>query len=189
MVIKTFLIHLARSFVRSFIHSPCSEVCAARPPGGAASARNLGGAVRHRRPQRTAHFRFRSGAAAAAMSDSESEEEADGGRAEPFSLAGFLFGNINEAGQLEGDSVLDKVARPPAVPRRTGPRGGLTGAVGAVRGLPAPGGAGEAEEPPCCWDVALVSPGIQEAPGRAGCPRTGQPDHRDHSQRGRERGG
>lgn len=45
----------------------------------------------------------------AAMSDSESEEEADGGRAEPFSLAGFLFGNINEAGQLEGDSVLDKV--------------------------------------------------------------------------------
>lgn len=44
------------------------------------------------------------------MSDSESEEEADGGRAEPFSLAGFLFGNINEAGQLEGDSVLDKVA-------------------------------------------------------------------------------
>ena len=45
------------------------------------------------------------------MSDSESEEEADGGRAEPFSLAGFLFGNINEAGQLEGDSVLDKVVR------------------------------------------------------------------------------
>lgn len=43
------------------------------------------------------------------MSDSDSEEEADGGRAEPFSLAGFLFGNINEAGQLEGDSVLDKV--------------------------------------------------------------------------------
>uniref|UniRef100_A0A669PVB2 Transcription initiation factor TFIID subunit n=1 Tax=Phasianus colchicus TaxID=9054 RepID=A0A669PVB2_PHACC len=60
---------------------------------------------------RTAHFRFRSGAAAAAMSDSESEEEADGGRAEPFSLAGFLFGNINEAGQLEGDSVLDKESK------------------------------------------------------------------------------
>lgn len=52
-------------------------------------------------------FRFRVGIDA--MSDSESEEEADGGRAEPFSLAGFLFGNINEAGQLEGDSVLDKV--------------------------------------------------------------------------------
>uniref|UniRef100_A0A8C9L5M0 Transcription initiation factor TFIID subunit n=1 Tax=Pavo cristatus TaxID=9049 RepID=A0A8C9L5M0_PAVCR len=59
---------------------------------------------------RTAHFRFRPGAAAA-MSDSESEEEADGGRAEPFSLAGFLFGNINEAGQLEGDSVLDKESK------------------------------------------------------------------------------
>ncbi|NWZ19691.1 TAF1 factor, partial [Asarcornis scutulata] len=48
---------------------------------------------------------------ASAMSDSESEEEADGGRAEPFSLAGFLFGNINEAGQLEGDSVLDKESK------------------------------------------------------------------------------
>ncbi|NWX21306.1 TAF1 factor, partial [Aegotheles bennettii] len=47
----------------------------------------------------------------AAMSDSESEEEGDGGRAEPFSLAGFLFGNINEAGQLEGDSVLDKESK------------------------------------------------------------------------------
>ncbi|XP_058279230.1 transcription initiation factor TFIID subunit 1 isoform X2 [Hirundo rustica] len=45
------------------------------------------------------------------MSDSDSEEEADGGRAEPFSLAGFLFGNINEAGQLEGDSVLDKESK------------------------------------------------------------------------------
>ncbi|XP_066190075.1 transcription initiation factor TFIID subunit 1 isoform X5 [Sylvia atricapilla] len=45
------------------------------------------------------------------MSDSESEEEADSGRAEPFSLAGFLFGNINEAGQLEGDSVLDKESK------------------------------------------------------------------------------
>ncbi|NXG47739.1 TAF1 factor, partial [Psilopogon haemacephalus] len=30
---------------------------------------------------------------------------------EPFSLAGFLFGNINEAGQLEGDSVLDKESK------------------------------------------------------------------------------
>uniref|UniRef100_A0A8C6JS07 Transcription initiation factor TFIID subunit n=1 Tax=Melopsittacus undulatus TaxID=13146 RepID=A0A8C6JS07_MELUD len=48
---------------------------------------------------------------ARAMSDSESEEEAEGGRAEPFSLAGFLFGNINEAGQLEGDSVLDKESK------------------------------------------------------------------------------
>ncbi|KFP06930.1 Transcription initiation factor TFIID subunit 1 [Calypte anna] len=45
------------------------------------------------------------------MSDSESEEEVDGGRTEPFSLAGFLFGNINEAGQLEGDSVLDKESK------------------------------------------------------------------------------
>uniref|UniRef100_A0A5F8H5M9 Transcription initiation factor TFIID subunit n=1 Tax=Monodelphis domestica TaxID=13616 RepID=A0A5F8H5M9_MONDO len=34
--------------------------------------------------------------------------QADGG---PFSLAGFLFGNINEAGQLEGDSVLDKESK------------------------------------------------------------------------------
>ena len=141
MVIKTFLVRLAR--FHSFILASRSEVCAARPPGGAVSARNLGGAARHRRSQRTAHFRFRPGAAAA-MSDSESEEEADGGRAEPFSLAGFLFGNINEAGQLEGDSVLDKVARPAAVLRRRGPRGGLGGAVGAERGLPAPdwGGGG-----------------------------------------------
>uniref|UniRef100_A0A8B9FF60 Transcription initiation factor TFIID subunit n=1 Tax=Amazona collaria TaxID=241587 RepID=A0A8B9FF60_9PSIT len=29
----------------------------------------------------------------------------------PFSLAGFLFGNINEAGQLEGESVLDKESK------------------------------------------------------------------------------
>jgi len=92
------------------------------------------------------------------MSDSESEEEADGGRAEPFSLAGFLFGNINEAGQLEGDSVLDKV-RPcrcgemPARPggegegregepgsRRAGPgRGGCVGGVGAGNGSRAGG--------------------------------------------------
>lgn len=87
-------------------------------------------------------FRFRVGGAA--MSDSESEEEADGGCPEPFSLAGFLFGNINEAGQLEGDSVLDKVglrggaasARPglawPAVPaeggeRNRSPRGAAPG--------------------------------------------------------------
>ncbi|XP_074863702.1 transcription initiation factor TFIID subunit 1 isoform X4 [Carettochelys insculpta] len=48
---------------------------------------------------------------AGAMSDSESEEEAEGGRAGPFSLAGFLFGNINEAGQLEGESVLDKESK------------------------------------------------------------------------------
>lgn len=46
------------------------------------------------------------------MSDSESEEEAAGGggrRAAPFSLAGFLFGNINEQGQLEGEGLLDQV--------------------------------------------------------------------------------
>ncbi|XP_021262157.1 transcription initiation factor TFIID subunit 1 isoform X4 [Numida meleagris] len=101
MVIKTFLIPLA--LVNSFC-APEEDpgLCAGRPPGGA---------VRRSRPRRTAHFRFRPGAAAAAMSDSESEEEADGGRAEPFSLAGFLFGNINEAGQLEGDSVLDKESK------------------------------------------------------------------------------
>ncbi|XP_053329695.1 transcription initiation factor TFIID subunit 1 [Spea bombifrons] len=39
------------------------------------------------------------------MSDSESDEE------RPFSLAGFLFGNINEDGQLEDDSVLDKESK------------------------------------------------------------------------------
>lgn len=39
------------------------------------------------------------------MSDSDSDEDHE----HPFSLAGFLFGNINEDGQLEDDSVLDKV--------------------------------------------------------------------------------
>lgn len=39
------------------------------------------------------------------MSDSDSDEDQD----RPFSLTGFLFGNINEDGQLEGDSVLDNV--------------------------------------------------------------------------------
>jgi len=39
------------------------------------------------------------------MSDSDSDEEHD----RPFSLTGFLFGNINEDGQLEDDSVLDDV--------------------------------------------------------------------------------
>ncbi|KAB5515398.1 hypothetical protein PHYPO_G00249880 [Pangasianodon hypophthalmus] len=37
------------------------------------------------------------------MSDSDSEEDQD----RPFHLTGFLFGNINEDGQLEDDSVLD----------------------------------------------------------------------------------
>ncbi|KAJ8348205.1 hypothetical protein SKAU_G00267940 [Synaphobranchus kaupii] len=37
------------------------------------------------------------------MSDSDSDDDQD----RPFSLTGFLFGNINEDGQLEGDSVLD----------------------------------------------------------------------------------
>nr|XP_015206924.1 PREDICTED: transcription initiation factor TFIID subunit 1 isoform X2 [Lepisosteus oculatus] len=37
------------------------------------------------------------------MSESDSEEDQD----QPFSLTGFLFGNINEDGQLEDDSVLD----------------------------------------------------------------------------------
>ncbi|XP_029463079.1 transcription initiation factor TFIID subunit 1 isoform X2 [Rhinatrema bivittatum] len=39
------------------------------------------------------------------MSDSESDDE------RPFSLTGFLFGNINEDGQLEDDSVLDKESK------------------------------------------------------------------------------
>ena len=39
------------------------------------------------------------------MSDSDSDEE----QGRPFSLTGFLFGNINEDGQLEDDSVLDDV--------------------------------------------------------------------------------
>ncbi|XP_060231493.1 transcription initiation factor TFIID subunit 1-like [Meriones unguiculatus] len=39
------------------------------------------------------------------MSDTDSDEDSAGGG--PFSLTGFLFGNINGAGQLEGESVLD----------------------------------------------------------------------------------
>lgn len=39
------------------------------------------------------------------MSDSDSDEDQD----RPFHLTGFLFGNINEDGQLEDDSVLDTV--------------------------------------------------------------------------------
>jgi len=39
------------------------------------------------------------------MSDSDSDEDQD----RPFHLTGFLFGNINENGQLEDDSVLDTV--------------------------------------------------------------------------------
>ncbi|ELK15667.1 Transcription initiation factor TFIID subunit 1 [Pteropus alecto] len=39
------------------------------------------------------------------MSDTDSDEDSGGGG--PFSLTGFLFGNINGAGQLEGESVLD----------------------------------------------------------------------------------
>lgn len=63
-------------------------------------------------------------------------------------------------------------------------------------------GAGSGAGPSRCprgWAVpgarslpALVSPGIQEAPGRAGRAGAGQPHHRDHRQRGgerRERGG
>ncbi|KAM8899786.1 transcription initiation factor TFIID subunit 1 isoform 2-T2 [Spinachia spinachia] len=41
------------------------------------------------------------------MSDSDSEEDQD----RPFSLTGFLFGNINEDGQLEDDSVLDNESK------------------------------------------------------------------------------
>lgn len=43
----------------------------------------------------------------AIMSDTDSDEDSAGGG--PFSLTGFLFGNINGAGQLEGESVLDDV--------------------------------------------------------------------------------
>nr|XP_005596101.3 transcription initiation factor TFIID subunit 1-like [Macaca fascicularis] len=43
------------------------------------------------------------------MSDTDSEEDSAGGG--PFSLAGILFGNINGAGQLEGESVLDDECR------------------------------------------------------------------------------
>lgn len=46
-------------------------------------------------------------ATAAIMSDTDSDEDSTGGG--PFSLTGFLFGNINGAGQLEGESVLDDV--------------------------------------------------------------------------------
>ncbi|XP_060106033.1 transcription initiation factor TFIID subunit 1 isoform X1 [Heteronotia binoei] len=49
------------------------------------------------------------------MSDSDSEEEAGDGcdeqRPTPFSLAGFLFGNINEQGQLEGEGLLDQESK------------------------------------------------------------------------------
>ncbi|KAJ3588964.1 hypothetical protein NHX12_009816 [Muraenolepis orangiensis] len=41
------------------------------------------------------------------MSDSDSDEE----QGRPFSLTGFLFGNINEDGQLEDDSVLDSESK------------------------------------------------------------------------------
>nr|KAF6369376.1 hypothetical protein mMyoMyo1_010722 [Myotis myotis] len=39
------------------------------------------------------------------MSDTDSNEYSTGGC--PFSLTGFLFGNISAAGQLEGESILD----------------------------------------------------------------------------------
>uniref|UniRef100_A0A7N8YC84 Transcription initiation factor TFIID subunit n=1 Tax=Mastacembelus armatus TaxID=205130 RepID=A0A7N8YC84_9TELE len=41
------------------------------------------------------------------MSDSDSDDDQD----RPFSLTGFLFGNINEDGQLEDDSVLDNESK------------------------------------------------------------------------------
>lgn len=40
-----------------------------------------------------------------------------------------------------------------------------------------------------CGGVPLLSPGVQEAPGRPGGPGAGQPHHRDHRQRGRQPGG
>lgn len=45
------------------------------------------------------------------MSDTDSDEDSAGGG--PFSLTGFLFGNINGAGQLEGENVLDDVSPGP----------------------------------------------------------------------------
>uniref|UniRef100_A0A3Q1FX94 Transcription initiation factor TFIID subunit n=1 Tax=Acanthochromis polyacanthus TaxID=80966 RepID=A0A3Q1FX94_9TELE len=47
------------------------------------------------------------GAESSVMSDSDSDEDQD----RPFSLTGFLFGNINEDGQLEDDSVLDNESK------------------------------------------------------------------------------
>uniref|UniRef100_A0A3P9CGZ3 Transcription initiation factor TFIID subunit n=1 Tax=Maylandia zebra TaxID=106582 RepID=A0A3P9CGZ3_9CICH len=41
------------------------------------------------------------------MSDSDSDDDQD----RPFSITGFLFGNINEDGQLEDDSVLDNESK------------------------------------------------------------------------------
>ncbi|KAM9788696.1 LOW QUALITY PROTEIN: transcription initiation factor TFIID subunit 1 [Neosynchiropus ocellatus] len=41
------------------------------------------------------------------MSDSDSDEDQN----RPFSIAGFLFGNINEDGQLEDDTVLDNESK------------------------------------------------------------------------------
>ncbi|KAM9384962.1 LOW QUALITY PROTEIN: transcription initiation factor TFIID subunit 1 [Pholidichthys leucotaenia] len=41
------------------------------------------------------------------MSDSDSDEDQD----RPFSITGFLFGNINEDGQLEDDSILDNESK------------------------------------------------------------------------------
>lgn len=51
------------------------------------------------------------GSPSVVMSDTDSDEKSAGGG--PFSLTGFLFGNINGAGQLEGESVLDDVSRGP----------------------------------------------------------------------------
>ncbi|XP_016853318.2 transcription initiation factor TFIID subunit 1 isoform X5 [Anolis carolinensis] len=46
------------------------------------------------------------------MSDSESEEEEEEGQGQgSFSLAGFLFGNINAEGQLEGEGLLDQESK------------------------------------------------------------------------------
>lgn len=44
---------------------------------------------------------------AAIMSDTDSDEVSAGNS--PFSLIGFLFGNISGARQLEGESILDDV--------------------------------------------------------------------------------
>nr|XP_060612568.1 transcription initiation factor TFIID subunit 1-like [Anolis sagrei ordinatus] len=46
------------------------------------------------------------------MSDSESDEEEEEGQGPgSFSLAGFLFGNINAEGQLEGEGLLDQESK------------------------------------------------------------------------------
>lgn len=79
---------------------------------------------------------------AAIMSETDSNEDSAGGG--PFSLTGFLFGNIDGAGQLEGESVLNDVRRgrgPEAAGREAGESwwwkgGGCVGTVNRGRYSP-----------------------------------------------------